>query len=465
MHLVNLTTAGFKRISGLVLTVFIYSIATAQENSPYSRYGVGDLVPNQNVVNRGMGGISIGYPSLRLEDNKFVSPALLFQSINLVNPASLGGLSNTVLDVGGEIDIRTLKSTSSSAKYTATNTLISYLQLGVPLMSKRLKKKDLNKNVFWGLSFGLRPVSRISYKIEKNERIQLPLFTDSLNTLYEGSGGINQFNIGTGIRIKNLSFGINTGYSFGTKDYSTKKEFINDTVVYYKSNTEAKTRFSGFFLNIGVQYAIAMKKGLLNIGAYGNLPQNLKATKENIDETFTYDGSGATYTIDTVSYHSGVGGHLKIPGTYGAGVTYVNKNWLLGMDFEMSDWSNYRYYGQADAVQNNWTIRAGAQYYPAKDNTASRKYWSFVKYRAGFYYGPDYIKLNSSRPNYAATLGASFPLTSLQRIRLGEYVLLNTAVEVGARGNKETFSVRENITRISIGISMNARWFQKRSYD
>ena len=203
----------------------------------------------------------------------------------------------------------------------------------------------------------------------------------------------------------------------------------------------------------------------MNIGAYGNLPQNLKATKENIDETFTYDGSGATYTIDTVSYNSGVGGHLKIPGTYGIGATYVNKNWLLGMDFEMSDWSNYRYYGQADAVQNNWTIRAGAQYYPAKENTASRKYWSFVKYRAGFYYGPDYIKLNSNRPNYAATLGASFPLTSLQRIRFGEYVLLNTAVEVGARGNKETFSVRENITRISIGVSMNARWFQKRSYD
>ena len=128
-------------------------------------------------------------------------------------------------------------------------------------------------------------------------------------------------------------------------------------------------------------------------------------------------------------------------------------------------WSNYRYYGQEDVVQNNWTIRVGAQYYPAKDNTASRKYWSFVKYRAGFYYGPDYIKLSSNRPNYAATVGASFPLTSLQRIRFGEYVLLNTALEIGARGNKQTFSVRENITRISIGISMNARWFQKRSYD
>ncbi len=94
MHLVNLTTAGFKRISGLVLTVFIYSIATAQENSPYSRYGIGDLVPNQNVVNRGMGGVAIGYSD--------------YQSINFINPASLAYITNTILDLGGEVDIRTL---------------------------------------------------------------------------------------------------------------------------------------------------------------------------------------------------------------------------------------------------------------------------------------------------------------------------------------------------------------------
>ena len=452
MHLANLTTAGFKRFLGLVLTVFIYSFASAQENSPYSRYAVGDLVPNQNVVSRGMGGVSIGYSD--------------YQSINFINPASFSNITNTILDLGGEIDIRTLKSTTSAAKYTATNTLISYLQLGFPLLSRKLKKKDAGKNVFWGLSLGLRPLSRISYKIETNERIQLPLFGDSLNTLYQGSGGINQVNIGTGIKIKNLSFGINTGYSFGTKNYSTKKQFINDTVVYYKSNTEAQTRFSGFFLNLGVQYAIAMKKGILNIGAYGNLRQNLKATKDNIDETFNYDGNGGTYTIDTVSYHTGLSGHVIIPATYGAGVTYVNKKWLLGMDIETSNWSNYSYYGQTDAVQNNWTIRAGAQYFPAKENTGSRKYWNFVRYRAGFYYGPDYIKLTSNRPNYAFTGGASFPLTANQSwLRFGEYVLLNTAVEVGARGNRQTLSVRENITRINIGISMNARWFQKRKYD
>lgn len=456
MHSANLTTAGIKRIFAFILIFFIYLSAFAQENSPYSRYGVGDIVPNQNIANRAMGGISAGYAD--------------YQSINFINPASLGYLTNTILDLGGEIDIRTLKSTSNSKKYTATNTLISYLQLGFPLMSRKLHKKDAEKNIFWGASFGLRPLSRINYKIESNERLSLPPLSDSLNTLYEGTGGINQVNIGTGLRIKNFSIGLNTGYTFGTKDYSTKLEFINDTVTYYKSNTQTSSRFGGFFLNLGVQYSTKIKKnnkdvGFLNIGAYTNLQQNLKARQDNIEETFGYDGNGGTYTIDTITFSKDVEGRIKLPLTYGAGATYANRNWLFGMDFEATNWNSYRYYGKTDAVQNNWTIRAGAQYYPAKENTASRKYWSFVRYRLGFYYSPDYVKLTSNRSSYAATAGASFPLTSFQRIRYGEYVLLNTAFEFGARGNKNTYSVRENITRISIGISMNARWFQKRSYD
>ena len=225
-----------------------------------------------------------------------------------------------------------------------------------------------------------------------------------------------------------------------------------------------QARYGGLFLNAGVQYLVKINKSVLNIGLYGNLQQNLKAKKNNIDETFTYDGNGGISTIDTVNYNKDLAGTIKIPTTIGAGFTYSNSNWLWGIDFEVTDWKSYRYFGQQDAVQKSWVLRGGVQYYPAKENTQVSKYWNFVKYRAGFYYGPDYIKLNENRPAYAVTAGASFPLTSMQRLR-GEYVVLNTGFEFGARGNKQSFSVRENITRINIGISMNARWFQKRTYD
>ena len=57
---------GLQLLTGIVLL--------AQDNSPYSRYGLGDLTPNTNIVNRGMGSFSAAY-----------SDPL---SINFSNPAS-----------------------------------------------------------------------------------------------------------------------------------------------------------------------------------------------------------------------------------------------------------------------------------------------------------------------------------------------------------------------------------------
>ena len=460
MHLVKPTTAGLKRTLGLVSALFISSFAIAQENSPYSRYGIGDIAPNQNMVNRAMGGISAGYAD--------------FQSINFVNPASLANLSNTVFDLGASVDIRNLKSNNSPEKFQSVNTLISYLQIGFPIASQKFR----NKGNSWGVSFGLRPVTRINYKIEQNSRLSN---IDSLNTIYEGNGGITQANISTGIKIKNFSFGLSTGYSFGNKDYNTRLNFINDTVAYYKSNTSTKTQFGGGFLNLGVQYEFKFEKtdkanpaykryDVLRLGAYANLQQNLSAKRDNLAETFEYDAGGGTYSIDTVESTLGVKGKINIPAVYGAGFTYTNENWLFGADVEMSNWKDYRYYGQTDFVQNTYTIRAGAQYFPAKINTPASKYWSFVKYRAGLYYGNDYVKLNGqNRMAYGFTFGAGMPLTKIQRntyerMRDGD-VVLNTGLEIGARGNKQSKSLREGLVRFNIGITMNARWFTRYKYD
>ncbi len=143
------------RITGLILTLFIYTSAIAQENSPYSRYGLGDILPGQNILNRSMGGIAAGY-----SDN---------QTVNFANPASYGNFnyyepsvmnriaatpSRTIFDFGFEINTRNLKQIDPAAKYTATNLIISYLQLGLPI---RLRKAN-KKGVFLGVNFGLRPV-------------------------------------------------------------------------------------------------------------------------------------------------------------------------------------------------------------------------------------------------------------------------------------------------------------------
>jgi hypothetical protein len=89
--------------------------ATAQENSPFSRYGLGDLTPNHNVFTRGMGGISAGvadfitFNTLKLPNSN---------SINFTNPASLSTIRNTIFDVGTEVDYRILKSSNPAKRFT-----------------------------------------------------------------------------------------------------------------------------------------------------------------------------------------------------------------------------------------------------------------------------------------------------------------------------------------------------------
>jgi hypothetical protein len=461
MHLANLTTAAIKKTALLILITLSYTFVSAQENSPYSRYGMGDIVPSQNIVSRSMGGISAGFV-----DSLVLLPYQNSHSINLSNPASLGSLGGTTLfDFAGEIDTRTLKSNTSPDKYKSTNTIVSYLQLGFPITPKRM----LKKGNYWSIAFGLRPVTRINYKIQSDKRLRDANNTniDSVSTLFEGSGGISQANFSTGIKIKNFSFGVSTGYSFGNRQTSTQLRFVNDTVPYKFSNSATEANFGGLFLNLGVQYGIRLKdNSMLRIGASANLQQNLKAKRNVINETFDYASDGSVIAIDTITAITDQAGTIKFPAVYNVGFTYTTPHWMVGADIDVASWSQYRYYGEKDAVQNSMKLHVGGQYYPASITTPANKYWSFVKYRGGLYYGSDYVKLgSSSKPEYGVTLGAGLPLTSFQRLRFGDFVMLNTGVEIGQRGNKTNLSLRENIFRINIGISMTAAWFQKRKYD
>ena len=456
MHSAKLT---MRRFLPFLFVVFgLPATGFSQDNSPYSRYGLGDLAPNHNVFTRGMGGISAGVFD-------YLGNLQGMNSNNFANPAALANVTNTIFDIGAEASFRTLKSLNPVKKFTAANSYFNYLSLAFPIASEKMKKKDIN----WGLSFGLKPITRISYKIENNKRLSS---IDSLNTLYEGSGGTNLAYVGTAFRIKGFSLGINAGYMFGNKDYSTRLAFINDTVAYAKSNTQSQTNFGGLFLSGGLQYEIVLNKNMkdqlpkiLRFGLYGNLQQKLNANRDNLTETFSYDGNGLPYRVDSVYDQKNIKGKIEYPSSFTGGFSYQDNHWIFGADFETTNWSKYRYYGQADPLQNKWTIRVGGQYYPAKQGASVKKYFNFVRYRAGFYYGPDYIKLNNSRPDFAFTVGTGMPLTSLQRINwYGEYVMLNTALEIGGRGNK-TNNVKENMVRFSIGIAMNGRWFRKIKYD
>ncbi len=461
MQLVNIMMILKRRLFILVLFA-LPIICFSQENSPYSRYGIGNLVPQGNIVNRSMGGISAGFadgPTLTSGPSKGQATG---QSINFMNPASYSNFVYSTFDIGVQVDTRVLKSTNPASKYTSNNAIISYLQLGFPLLNGN--KKAIKKNISWGVNMGLRPVSKINYKIEKDSRITN---IDSLHTLYEGSGGLNDAFVGTGVRIKNFSFGINVGYLFGNKSYSSRLTFINDTVNYLKSNSATKTSIGGISFNAGIQYVIQLKKrdtvrGTLRIGAYGNLQKKYGASQDVLRETYTFDATtGAPTHLDSVYEKNGQKGNVQLPSTFGIGFTMENEHLLYGVDIETSNWDNYRFYGQQDLVKNTWTVKAGLQYLPAQNN--SRKYSQFIKYRAGLFFGPDYIVADKKLPQFGISVGAGLPLKLKRAFYETQYSIMNVALEYGNRGNSSN-NIRENIVHISVGFSLSDIWFSRYKY-
>lgn len=434
------------RLTGLVFTLLFCNAVMAQENSPYSRYGLGDITPNQNIMNRGMGGISAGFAD--------------FKTVNYINPASYGSLSLATFDFGAEIDTRTLKSISPADKFSSTNLTISYVQLGLPIKLKKANKHG----IFLGMNMGLRPVSKINYKIYSRGPIATGA-PDSAFNLYEGSGGVNEAILGFGLKIKRLSLGFNSGYRFGNKSYSTKVSIANDTVFHYPSNTSNKTTFGGLFFSAGLQYEKKFRNSAtLTFGAYGNLSQKINGSQQQTVETVSYDADGGIYKIDSV-YQKTSDGTVDYPASFGAGFFYQDSShhWSFGADYEKTYWSKYLFFGKQDRVKTTWKARGGIEYMPASINTPVKKYFKFVKYRAGFYYGPDYVDLGNSLPEYGFSFGAGFPLKIRRAYYETQTSYLNTTIEIGSRGDKKS-NLRESIFRISFGFTLSDLWFNRSKY-
>jgi len=151
-----------------------------------------------------------------------------------------------------------------------------------------------------------------------------------------------------------------------------------------------------------------------------------------------------------------------LPASFGIGFTVEKTHFLLGADFQITNWDNYRFYGQKDLVKSNWMAKAGVQYFPA--TTGSVKYWNFVKYRAGLFFGPDYITADKNLPQYGISVGAGFPLKLKRSFYETQYSVMNMGIEYGSRGNKNN-NVRENILRISVGFALSDIWFRRYKYD
>jgi hypothetical protein len=461
-----------KLMRKIFTTVFLANmvlIAMAQENDPFSRYGLGQSVPATNVTNRAMGGVSVAYSDFFKNSINFSNPATYSNFAYYSKKVNYPG--RVIFDAGLDIDSRTLQQKGNSGEsYNSANFIVNYLYFGVPVW----RNADASQTL--GVAFGLKPVTRINYKVQQ-QGIRV---TDTATTIYEGSGGLNQVTIGAGYKNKGFSIGFNTGYQFGRKETNTDVLILNDTLYHYFSRSATNSTFGGLELQLGTQYEINLSDSAMRNGK-----KELKSRFLRLGATYTFNGnlSGkqsvlrmvsdqypfnpiSNSRIDTVFKQTDQSGSVNVPATLNLGLHYDEFGWSAGAEYESTDWTSFKSFGQTDAVGKSYKLRVGGHFWPAyfsSDNSKSLGFFSNLIYRAGFYTGREYITADGDLPVWGVTFGAGIPLRKTNNYT-NQSTIINLNAEFGKIGNS-TNKYNESFFRLSLGFSLADIWFIKRKYD
>ena len=409
------------KILAFVITGLSLS-AQNESNSPYSRFGLGDLQSFSSATQSAMGGVGIAsYDPL---------------TINVSNPASYSSVlaQRFTMQTGGIHTTKLLQTNTQNQVVNSTN--FNYLMFSFPLSK------------FWGTSLGLLPYSEKSFSFSDVS------IDPSADLLFEGNGGITRIYFGNSVNInKNLSIGANLNYLFGNLNSSRKVLFDDISVFNTKINEDVN--INGYYFDFGFIYKTKLGKWNSVLGFTINNENEISAEKTSLIETFR---SGGEFELieDTISFDQQFGS-LELPNSMGFGLSLSNEHWKIMADYKSDNWEEYNLFGVNDDLENSSRLALGFEFVP--DKKSINRYYKMIRYRLGIYSYKTYLNLkNQQLDEKAITLGFGLPLK-----RSGS--LVNLSAELGQMGTTDDSLIQETFARFKIGFIFSDTWFMKRKYD
>lgn len=418
-------------------------------NSPFSRFGIGDIVDPNPIYLRHMGGINAAYA-----DNYHINP---------VNPASLSFLRATSFDVGISANNISLNDDQGNSSRDWSGNL-EYLSLAFPLTNPLNEVFEREKKEFrFGMGFSLLPVSRVAYHI-LNEDTD-PAIGD-FSREFIGNGGAYKVQWGNSVMYKRLSVGVNLGYQFGQISYDRVIDFSAFNAFDNQFSTEYNLR--GFTYNFGAMYQFLLNKDeiaktptinarALNIGVYGNGKTSLNTTATSVNQNLFSIREGVTIT-DTLSSLIDIEGNGTMPSQFGIGATYyVGAKLSVGVNYIVTRWSQYENEANPESLSDATKLSFGGFFRP---NVKSFNYRDRIYYRFGASIGEGARSIEQNQlKNYSINAGLGLPFVYQRKISH-----INLGVEFGKRSTGNILS--ETFVKLGIGLTFNDdEWFIKRKYN
>jgi hypothetical protein len=499
-------------LSGITLRA--QAPASLQTVSPYSRFGLGEINNMSGPVNQGLGGGGIG---LR-------NDSLLPLYINHTNPASLTAMPVTTYEVSLVSNTVQLQNTTSTGVFNRTSlgqmTLAfpvtswwgasigfsPYSTVGYNVVNSVADPNIGTVNYKYQGSGGvnqvytaqaIRPFAGLSKNYRLSDKYELQRRAGDTTAMKTKMARLNA--------LGNISLGVQVSYLFGATNNVRRDEFP-DSLFTYNSKVNRNILFRDVYATFGLQYGFTVRKSRNPI--YESLPDSAVTKKSVFKNSFEYISGGKTQTaplfvrrngvkgsvgfifapateitvsyqllaerykisgnvdqiLDTIVYDNGVPGRVNMPPMFGAGFALKRDyRWLFQADVMAQQWAQLTILGVNPGMRNSLRATAGFQFQPKAAGRGN--FFSAVQYRLGARYHQTSLVFNNTGLNeMAVNIGMAFPLP--YRTRLGEPVSrVSLALEAGQRGTTSNNLVKESFFRISLGVTINDKWFNRYRFD
>ena len=400
---------------GLIASVMM--IAQNNTNSPYTRYGYGQLEDDCFSRSQAMGGTSIG---MRTKN-----------SINSNNPASYSSIDSTsfIFEMGVSGLLSNFR--SGDAQNTTFTGNLDYIALQSPVTK------------WMGLSAGLIPYSYVGYNYNYTDSIKIPMGEEYnvYDKTYYGSGGISQVYLGLSFDIADhLALGVNGYYMFGNINHYKAVSYNQSELTTTNTVMLNNLHINSFNTRFGLQYHETIgEKHKLNIGAIYEFRSGMNGKFEQ-----------TTTGTDTLVMNSNE--LFEMPSLYGGGIMYTyDDKLMIGVDFTYQEYSKALYYGKRDTLTNRMKISLGAEY---THDPRGRRYIDRMSWRLGAKYNNSYAMVNGKQAgDFSLTCGIGLPLRTSRTV-------ININFEYGNIGGMMA-TLKENYFKFGLNFSLNETWFVK----
>ncbi len=406
--------------------------------SPYSVFGVGDIVREGTAFNKTMGGVGIA-----TRNNRY---------INYLNPAAISARDTLafMLDFGVSNTNKYFAQgsmTSVNNQFNITNFILTF-----PIYRS------------FAMAVGVTPYSGVGYDfsyIETDKNIIAQ--TGNIDYQSYGEGSLTKVFLSGGATFwKRFSIGAELDYYFGNIDKVSNKIF---------SFSNFRSTYGGYDMKlwgIGGKFGLQYEHRFNNlssviIGATYKLHTCIKGTNEE------YSNATLSSVQDTL-YRKDVGApNVKLGNEIGVGISLkLDGRWMMEVDYLLSDWRQSgfeRARGFAVNTENgrsfrsamSHSVRAGLEYVPNRNDI--RYYYRRMAYRGGIYYDTANFTFDGNIvTSYGLTLGLTFPVWRW-------FNGFTIGIDVGNRGTIRNNMIRELYFQVNASINIHDVWFQKPKYE